>query len=171
VLLKSAFKIEQIQKVTKIIHLKLTSIMQKFILSLALIATMTTLSFAQNDVSYANVNPAGERYETISENAHEAITRNAIFPGGNARLAELLAENLVYPMEARNKGIEGTVKVKVTLDANGTISQTEVFKSVSPELDAAALKAVNALPKWIPALQNGDPTAYKLILPVSFELE
>lgn len=170
-LLKSTFEIKQIQKVTKIIHLNLTSIMNKFILSLALIATLTTLSFGQNDVSYVNTTPAGERYETISENANEAITRNAIFPGGNARLAELLAENLVYPIEARTKGIEGTVKVKVTINENGSISQAEVFKSVSPELDAAALKAVNALPKWIPALQNGTSIDYKLILPVSFELE
>jgi protein TonB len=50
-----------------------------------------------------------------------------------------------YPDIARQQGAVGTTNIKVTLDANGNVTDAEVFKSSgNAALDNAALKAAKA---------------------------
>ena len=62
-----------------------------------------------------------------------------------------------YPDAARAKGIEGTVTLKMLIDAKGRVSEARVKTSI-PELDAAAVACVK---KWHfkPAQKAGRPTA------------
>jgi protein TonB len=42
---------------------------------------------------------------------------------------------------------------------------------VSDELDAEALRVVNAMPKWTPGRQNGQPVRVNYTMPVTFRLQ
>ena len=67
--------------------------------------------------------------------------------------------------------MEGKVVVEFTVNADGTLSDFKVVKSVSPELDAEALRVIKAMPAWSPAIVDGKTVACSYVLPVSFKLQ
>lgn len=91
------------------------------------------------------------------------------FPGGEKGLMEWLKDNVKYPDAAAKDGIEGRVIVSFVVDADGSVCQPSVLKSVDPLLDNEALRVVNAMPKWTPGESGGKPVAVRFTLPVSFK--
>ena len=81
-----------------------------------------------------------------------------------------LAANIRYPQEAYNNSIQGRVVVTFIVEADGSITDAKVIRSVAPQLDKEALRVVNAMPKWTPGLQNGKAVRTKYNLPVTFKL-
>ena len=96
------------------------------------------------------------------------------FPGGEEAQRKFLAENLRYPQEAREKGIEGKVIVKFTLsDETGEIQNPRVVRSVHPALDAEALRLVKAMPRWTVAKDpdKGKLKSVEIEMPIEFKLD
>lgn len=75
-----------------------------------------------------------------------------------------------YPADAIVRGLEGTVMLRLTIDASGRVADVEVVESSGhAELDEAAVEAVR---KWRgePARRNGRPVLSEQLLPVYFRL-
>lgn len=83
------------------------------------------------------------------------VPENAATFNGKHRdsFASWINENLEYPNEAKEKGIEGTVVVQFVIEADGTVSNIVVKESVYPALDEEAVRVVSMSPKWEPAVQ------------------
>ncbi len=76
-----------------------------------------------------------------------------------------------YPPAAARVQEEGTVLVRVEVDANGTPTDVSVARrSGSRELDRAALKAVKQW-RFRPAIRDGKPVASVAEVPVEFTLD
>jgi len=73
-----------------------------------------------------------------------------------------------YPEIAREAGVEGTVLVRVLVDAQGTVRDRILLQSVLG-LDEAALAAA-ATAVFRPALQQDKPVAVWVVLPIEFRL-
>jgi TonB family protein len=77
----------------------------------------------------------------------------------------------LYPQEARKKGYEGEVLLKVEVLANGGVGRVEVKKSSSYEiLDRSALTAVKEW-KFIPANQGNGSIPCWVNIPIKFQLQ
>lgn len=75
-----------------------------------------------------------------------------------------------YPRRALEAGIEGTVLIRVTLSAEGSILRASVHQSSGhASLDAAALKAVGSW-SFMPAERDGKTIPSIVQLPVRFKL-
>jgi TonB family protein len=81
-----------------------------------------------------------------------------------------LAKKIQYPEAEKKAGTEGRVFVKVYIDEAGNVVGTEIVRSVTPNLDAAAAKAINAT-RFIPGKVNGKPVKTQILIPISFKLE
>ena len=93
------------------------------------------------------------------------------FPGGTAELMKFLAQNIKYPVEAQQKGEQGRVIVQFVVGKDGKLSDIEVKRSISPTLDAEAIRVIKAMPDWKPGTQRGQAVAVKYTIPISFSLE
>ena len=93
------------------------------------------------------------------------------FPGGEEALYKYLAENIKYPEKAKNEKIEGRVYITFVIEKDGTVSDAKVLRSVNEELDAEALRVINAMPKWKPGTQRGVPVRVQYNIPISFKLQ
>lgn len=93
------------------------------------------------------------------------------FPGGEAALMQYLSQNIRYPKEAMEAKTQGRVIVQFVIEKDGSISGAHVVKSVNPQLDAEALRVVNAMPNWTPGTQNGQTVRVKYAVPISFRLK
>ncbi len=94
-----------------------------------------------------------------------------MFPGGDRKLMEYIDTNVQYPPECEEACTQGRVVVTFVVERDGSISHAKVVKSVDPQLDAEALRVVEAMPKWIPGRQNGVTVAIKYTIPVRFRLK
>ena len=90
------------------------------------------------------------------------------FPGGNPQ--RYITENLRYPAEAIEKGIEGKVYVQFVIDTAGKVTEPKVVRGIHPLLDAEAIRLVNEMPDWMPGKKDGKPVNVSFILPVNFVL-
>jgi len=76
-----------------------------------------------------------------------------------------------YPRRARHRGIEGTVRLAVWVDAAGAVEGVAVARSSGYDiLDRCALDAVRSW-RFDPATRNGRPEASKVEVPVAFRLK
>ena len=92
------------------------------------------------------------------------------FPGGAVEMMKFLNENVKYPEAAEKAGTQGRVIVQFIVEADGSITNVKVVKNVSEEIDAEAVRVINAMPKWKPGSQSGKPVRVKYTIPVTFRL-
>jgi len=77
-----------------------------------------------------------------------------------------------YPDLARRLGEQGTVRLRIALDAAGRVSVVTVQRSSGSErLDAAAVAWVQAHWRYHPATQGGKPVAASVLADVVFDLK
>jgi protein TonB len=63
-----------------------------------------------------------------------------------------------YTVAAKTEGIEGKIKVRFTVAADGSVSDVEVLTSVDPALDQVAVSAARQW-RFTPAMRCGKPVA------------
>ena len=102
---------------------------------------------------------------------YDVVEKMPSFPGGQGALFEYLCNNVHYPKVAAEKKVEGRVIVTFVVGKDGSISNAELARSVSEELDAEAIRVVSSMPKWEPGTQNGKPVNVKFTVPVTFKLK
>jgi protein TonB len=94
--------------------------------------------------------------------------RAPVYPGGELALGLFFLDQVKYPEAARVKQLSGSVLVTATVNADGTVTDPVVAKSLSPECDAEALRVVPLMTGWQPAMRRGHPLAMLIQLPVPF---
>ena len=109
-----------------------------------------------------------EQAEEESNKIFDECDQMPSFPGN---LMAYLSENVKYPVEAQENGIQGRVVVAFVVEKDGSLSDMRVARSVSPELDAEALRVVSSMPKWNPGMSKGKYVRVKFNVPVSFRLQ
>lgn len=93
------------------------------------------------------------------------------FPGGMGEMMKYLARNIKYPVEAQEAKIQGRVIVQFVVKADGSTSDFVVMRSVSPSLDAEAVRVLKGMPKWKPGKQRGKAVDVTFTVPVTFKLQ
>lgn len=93
------------------------------------------------------------------------------YPGGEADLTRFISEHVRYPQDAMREGKHGRVVVRFVVGKNGKLSSPKVVNSVSPSLDAEALRVVSLLEDFEPAMANGKPVSVHYTLPIQFNLK
>lgn len=160
----------------KTIHLLLT-------LALSFVCHMTQAQNVQPDAavekqsSVVNDSTEAMRKRIIREK-EVADTMNATsidvlpaYPGGNAALLSFVAKNLVYPPIAVKQKTQGIVVVKFLISTEGTIIQTEIDRSLTPECDQAAIDVVKKLRRFTPAQRKGKAVPMWYRLPFRFRIQ
>ena len=106
-----------------------------------------------------------------TEKTYVVVEQMPAFPGGDAALMKYLSENIKYPEAAEKAGEQGRVVVNFIVEKDGAISNVNVVRSVTPTLDAEAVRVIKAMPKWVPGKQDGQSVRVKYNVPVSFKLQ
>ena len=110
--------------------------------------------------------PKAEEQGEIFQVAEE----QPMFPGGMQEMMKFIQKEVKFPKDAQDKGIQGRVIVQFVVNKDGSICEDTVLKSVSPSLDAEAVRVVRSMPNWTPGKDKGEPVRTRFTLPVSFRL-
>lgn len=109
--------------------------------------------------------------ETQEEEAipFQLVEEKPSFQGGDANtFSKWVNQQLVYPEEARNNGVQGRVTVQFTITKDGSVKNVKVLRELHPDLDKEAVRVVSSSPKWKPGKQKGSTVAVTYTVPVIF---
>ena len=98
------------------------------------------------------------------------LSSPAEFKKGREALMKYLADNIKYPKEAQEKGIQGKVYLQFVVSDKGKITNVTLKKSVHPLLDEEAIRVVKSMPEWNPGTFDGKPINSIFSLPITFNL-
>ena len=118
----------------------------------------------QKEIPQTSTSPKDENTFFIVEQMPE-------YPGGMSELMKYVARNIKYPADALREKTQGRVIVQFIVGKDGYTSDFKVMKSVSPSLDAEAIRVLANMPKWTPGMQRGKTVAVKYTVPVTFKLD
>lgn len=107
-------------------------------------------------------------YDHTAENKVDKI---AEFPGGNQEMFKFIGNNLKYPADAKKEGREGTVYISFVVGKKGELRDYKVLKAVDSELEDAAIKVLQEMPKWTPAEKDGKKVASSMSIPFRFKIK
>jgi TonB family protein len=100
---------------------------------------------------------------------HTPLESMPDYKGGDRKLLNDVANRIVYPLSAKNAGIQGRVVVVFAVDKNGEITDREIREGVNNELNLEAIRVVGTL-KFLPGIQDGELVKVYYMLPVTFTL-
>ena len=101
----------------------------------------------------------------------DVVEQMPSFPGGPQALLNYLSEHINYPEGYEEICVQGRVVITFVVEKDGSLSDITVVKSLEKAFDEEALRAVKSMPKWIPAMQNGEPVRTKYTVPITFRLK
>lgn len=87
------------------------------------------------------------------------------------KMLSYIYQNLRYPSDAREYGIEGMVVIQYVVDTTGYITDIKTLKGICQSLQDTSESVVKSMPKWVPGMQRGRKVKVKYTLPIRYKLE
>jgi TonB family protein len=90
--------------------------------------------------------------------------------GGQRLLREFIHREMIFPEQALLSKTEGIVELSFVVKADGSTEDLEITRSVSPEIDAEAVRLFRYI-LWYPANVMGLPVDYRHTLQIRFRIK
>ncbi len=87
------------------------------------------------------------------------------------KIAKHFRKEIKYPAFARDNQITGKVYVSFVVNRKGKVTQVKAINKVHSSLEQEAMRIVEALPDFIPALHKGQKVSMLYRVPVVFRLQ
>ncbi len=126
---------------------------------------------------------AASTTSALTEEVYENdVDEMAEYPGGVVSLLEYMRRTIIYPAEAREKGVQGRVIVRFIVEKDGSITDVHVEDNprsniltcpqlLDKQLGDEAVRTVSQMSKFKPAIKNGQPVRISYAVPVNFRLD
>lgn len=129
----------------------------------------------QRNLAYEAAYKANMTY--LDKNGKLVYNKAEVSPsyvGGDEAIAKYLKTNLVYPKDAVDKGVEGTVYVDFVVLENGEVAEVvatdAAWEDVDQSLMDEAARIVSTMPNWVAGRQHGKAVSTKFSIPITFQL-
>jgi protein TonB len=138
--------------------------------------TQDDLSNKAPEAPVEEVEVVVEEKQTVIEQPVQAeiftvVEEQPGYPGGDESRIRYLQENIKYPEEAKELGIQGKVFVTFVVEVDGSITDVRVLRGIGGGCDEEAIRVVRSMPKWVPGKQRGVPVRVQFNLPIKFTLQ
>jgi TonB family protein len=86
------------------------------------------------------------------------------------KMLEFVYRNIQYPAEAKAQRVEGTVVVSYVVNEYGFLEDVKVTKGIGYGCDEEAIRVVQQLDDWMPAIIDWEVKSFRMTLPIKFKL-
>ena len=108
---------------------------------------------------------------TIVDSSMRIAQAPPSFPGGSDSLRNFTARNLQYPSRAKKIGTYGFEELRFIVNEEGEISGLKVMKDIGGDCGDEAVRIVKLMPRWTPAIDNGNVVCSFYTLRIEFSLK
>lgn len=139
--------------------------MHSFIFALLILGSLNT--FAQE---IERIPIIGDTQLTpFKDSVYITVDEEAKFPGGRAELMKYFSKQLKYPEDCLNDGI-GSDKIilEYIIDEEGIISDLKIVAGFEncEEFVKASIEIFQKMPRWIPAIKDGEKVKSRYRIPL-----
>ena len=89
---------------------------------------------------------------------------------GLSGMMTYINQNVVYPQASIEMNEQGRVFLSFVVEKDGSISNVNVERGVSIDLDREAKRVVSQMPNWNPGMSQGKYVRCRARLPINFQL-
>jgi TonB family protein len=126
---------------------------------------------------YTGTNAQAPLQETLASSPGQVVNSEVRIPrrpamkvDGDTQEAKLISKvEPVYPEQAKREGLEGIVRLEVTINEEGSVFSILTLTFTDEILEEAAIAAVRQW-KYSPTMLNGEPVPVKTLVTVMFGL-
>ena len=97
------------------------------------------------------------------------VDKAPVFPGGEQGWAKFKAENTRVKAISDMNGPSGVIYVHFIIESNGNISNLTILRET--KLAIFLLESFDHMPRWSPAIKDGQPVAMWYVQPIHFCFE
>lgn len=129
-----------------------------------------------NGAVYIAVKKDGANFDYLSDKSKidggvfTIVEAQPEFEGGIGGFRSYIANEIRYPLQARQSGVEGRVDVQFVVEQDGSLSAVKAIKGIGSGCDEEAERVVRNAPRFKPGRQNGKPVRVRMVVPITFEL-
>lgn len=106
--------------------------------------------------------------------AKEVVASDAVKPDTKPEIVggmEALNRKIIYPAIARERGLQGGVIAKVSVDKLGFVTKVTILRSTDPSFSEEVFRVLSDDVRFKPATLNGQPVAASAVIYVEFKLQ
>jgi periplasmic protein TonB len=112
---------------------------------------------------------ADDKMEMDKEGVYSRADVMPSFPGGEKALIKFMEDNLQYPQEALDEGVEGNLKFQFAVDEAGKVyTPILIGEKMGYGFEEEAMRVIKKMPKWNPGSIKGKNVKTRFTLPISF---
>lgn len=111
----------------------------------------------------------GENTKWVKESPSNMNVK-ASFQGGEKEFYNYLLSEIKFPRMVSSSTNELTAVVSFNITEDGSCTDINIEQSISKRMDAQIIKALKKMPKWNPAIENGEATKVKWVQDIKIEL-
>jgi len=104
------------------------------------------------------------------EEIFQVVEEQPVPIGGLPEYYKYISENLKYPEEARNQGIQGKVFIEFIVTKEGKLANVKCIRGIGQLCDEEALRVIRNSPLWNPGTEKGQKVNVRMVLPITFKL-
>lgn len=125
------------------------------------------------------INPCSASYgiTSVTDPSPDGIVEfpdeEAEFPGGTVEFMRWISDNVQYPQDAMDAGIQGKIYVEFIVERDGSASNVKISNS-DPKmklLEAEAVRLVQGMPPWKSGQNGGTEVRTRCRIPIIFTLD
>lgn len=115
--------------------------------------------------------PPPKEGETNYDQIFTRVELPAQFPGGEGAWQRYLQRAFISDSLRLTSDVQGSVRVRYTIDRDGRASGLEFLSSLTPATDSLVRAGLERMPAWEPARQNGRTVATTRTLTIHFSID
>jgi protein TonB len=93
------------------------------------------------------------------------------YPGGESERQKFLTDNIQYPLQAAEIGLQGTIYLEFVVDSKGNITNVRILRGIGSGCDEEAVRVIKMMPQWHPGKQNGKTVRVLYHMAIGFQLK
>lgn len=117
-----------------------------------------------------NLNATNSLVLVNVDSVFQIVEKGPVFKGKPSNIHKFIMSNLVYPDAAWINGVEGVVQVSFVVTKDGSVVNAKIEKGADTELNIEALRLVDLLNKWKPAMNKGVAVHSYVSIPIEFKI-
>lgn len=138
------------------------------------IESMDVVKYGKSEIGLVKIKLKSDNMKSIHSKALRTVDQMPEFPGGNMALLKYLANNIKYPIEAKEKNIQGRLIAEFVVDIEGKINEAKIIQGIGGGCDEEAIRVLNKMNpdgiRWKPGVNNRIKVPVVFTLPISYKL-
>ena len=116
------------------------------------------------------VQPEASKEMSESDQIFVVVEKMPEFAGGVDAWNNFLKNQIEYPAQARNMGVEGKVHLSFVVQPDGELTNIQLVRGIGAGCDQEALRVLKESPYWNPGEQRGRKVPTRMAVAISFKL-